>query len=210
MRLPDDVPPLHETREIERLEDTVWGFKLGGGAFSATPRAIDELRPRQLECAVLLSSGLSVAETAAELNLGTSAVSAHLHNLYEAIDAGKHTAILAACLSHEPQILELTDTADDAYADALTRRELDVAIGIGDGKPYKELSDELEISVDTVKAHVTKMVRAVGAGSVSEVVAVILASPDVLAGHAAQKASEDAPIDPLELYKGNDPRTWYL
>jgi DNA-binding NarL/FixJ family response regulator len=59
-------------------------------------------------------------------------------------------------------------------ADPLTRREREVADRMGRGLSNREIARELHLAPDTVKAHVARVLRKLGASNRAEAVAVYL------------------------------------
>jgi DNA-binding NarL/FixJ family response regulator len=55
---------------------------------------------------------------------------------------------------------------------ALTRREMEVLQLLAQGKPNKEIAEDLVITVRTVKFHISAILRKLGAGNRTEAVAV--------------------------------------
>ena len=66
-------------------------------------------------------------------------------------------------LDPEPELSELL---------ALTRRELQVLMGMAEGSSNRAISEELELSNDTVKTHVTRILRKLRARDRAHAVAV--------------------------------------
>ncbi|MDD2781763.1 LuxR C-terminal-related transcriptional regulator [Sulfuricurvum sp.] len=83
----------------------------------------------------------------------------HLHSVYQALEEGKiwlHPDFITLMIS---QIHDHNDTKEKSLTilDALSQREREVAIMLGDGATHQEISDALDITVRTVKAHATSI-----------------------------------------------------
>ncbi|HEX5329752.1 response regulator transcription factor [Sulfuricurvum sp.] len=79
----------------------------------------------------------------------------HLHSAYQALEEGKvwlHPDFITMMIS---QIRTQKSTHDKSLAvlDVLSHREREVALMLGDGATHQEISDALDITVRTVKAH---------------------------------------------------------
>lgn len=83
----------------------------------------------------------------------------HLHSVYQALEEGKvwlHPDFITMMIS---QIQIQSDPKEKSLKilDILSQREREVAIMLGDGSTHQEISDALDITVRTVKAHATSI-----------------------------------------------------
>ncbi len=83
----------------------------------------------------------------------------HLHSVYQALEEGKiwlHPDFITMMIS---QIRDHNNPKAKSLKvlDALSQREREVAIMLGDGATHQEISDTLDITVRTVKAHATSI-----------------------------------------------------
>lgn len=79
----------------------------------------------------------------------------HLHSAYQALEEGKvwlHPDFITMMIS---QIRDQKNAHDKSLSvlDVLSQREREVALMLGDGATHQEISDALDITVRTVKAH---------------------------------------------------------
>lgn len=83
----------------------------------------------------------------------------HLYSVYQALEEGKiwlHPDFITLMISqirdhNKPKEKSLT------ILDVLSQREREVAIMLGDGATHQEISDALDITIRTVKAHATSI-----------------------------------------------------
>lgn len=83
----------------------------------------------------------------------------HLHSVYQALEEGKiwlHPDFITLMISqirdhNNPQKKSLE------ILDILSKREREVALMLGEGATHQEISDALDITVRTVKAHATSI-----------------------------------------------------
>lgn len=81
----------------------------------------------------------------------------HLYSAYQALDEGKvwlHPDFITMMIS---QIRDHNGSKEKSLLllDALSKREREVAVMLGDGATHQEIADTLDITVRTVKAHAT-------------------------------------------------------
>jgi two-component system, NarL family, response regulator LiaR len=83
----------------------------------------------------------------------------HLYSVYQALEEGKiwlHPDFITLMIS---QIRDHNNPKEKLQKslDVLTHREQEVAIMLGDGATHQEISDALDITIRTVKAHATSI-----------------------------------------------------
>lgn len=83
----------------------------------------------------------------------------HLHSVYQALEEGKiwlQPDFISVLIS---QIQNNTNSKNKSLhlLDTLSNREREVALLLGDGATHQEISDVLDITVRTVKAHATSI-----------------------------------------------------
>jgi DNA-binding NarL/FixJ family response regulator len=81
----------------------------------------------------------------------------HLYSVYQALEEGKiwlHPDFITLMIS---QMQERNNTKEKSLEilDTLSKREREVALMLGDGATHQEISDALDITIRTVKAHAT-------------------------------------------------------
>jgi DNA-binding NarL/FixJ family response regulator len=81
----------------------------------------------------------------------------HLYSVYQALEEGKiwlHPDFITLMIS---QIHDQNNTKEKSLEilDVLSKREREVALLLGEGATHQEISDALDITVRTVKAHAT-------------------------------------------------------
>jgi DNA-binding NarL/FixJ family response regulator len=81
----------------------------------------------------------------------------HLYSVYQALEEGKiwlHPDFITLMIS---QMYNRNNTKEKSLEilDSLSKREREVALMLGDGATHQEISDALDITVRTVKAHAT-------------------------------------------------------
>jgi LuxR family maltose regulon positive regulatory protein len=77
----------------------------------------------------------------------------------------------ALVAAHATRVLELVDDDLPPLADPLTPRELDVLALLAAGRRNRDIADELLVSTDTVKKHVSQVLRKLSATNRTEAVA---------------------------------------
>lgn len=117
----------------------------------------DEHRVVQLLC-----DGLTRTEIAERLELSTSKVAAHLRNIRAKLDS-KHP------LGFSPEVVRL------AGQYGLTGRETEVLNELMLGRSNAEIAANLHIEETTVKTHVGRVLKKVGAGNRSELLSILRA-----------------------------------
>jgi len=83
----------------------------------------------------------------------------HLYSVYQALEEGKiwlHPDFITLMIS---QIRDHNTPKEKSLTmlDVLSQREREVAIMLGDGATHQEISDALDITIRTVKAHATSI-----------------------------------------------------
>lgn len=83
----------------------------------------------------------------------------HLQSAYQALAEGKvwlHPDFISLMIS---QIRDKNDAEEKSstHLDSLSKREQEVALMLGNGATHQEISDTLDITVRTVKAHATSI-----------------------------------------------------
>jgi DNA-binding NarL/FixJ family response regulator len=83
----------------------------------------------------------------------------HLHSVFQALEEGKvwlHPDFISLMIS---QIRDANTTKERfmAVLDILSKREREVALMLSDGATHREISDALDITTRTVKAHATSI-----------------------------------------------------
>ncbi|MDD2368058.1 MAG: LuxR C-terminal-related transcriptional regulator [Sulfuricurvum sp.] len=81
----------------------------------------------------------------------------HLYSVYQALEEGKiwlHPDFITLMISQMQNRNNLKEKSLEIL-DALSKREREVALMLGDGATHQEISDTLDITVRTVKAHAT-------------------------------------------------------
>jgi DNA-binding NarL/FixJ family response regulator len=81
----------------------------------------------------------------------------HLYSVYQALEEGQiwlHPDFITLMIS---QMHDRNNPKEKSLEilDSLSKREREVALMLGDGATHQEISDELDITVRTVKAHAT-------------------------------------------------------
>lgn len=83
----------------------------------------------------------------------------HLHSVYQALEEGKvwlHPDFIAMMIS-QIQMQTHSKKRSKQILEMLSQREKEVALMLGDGATHQEISDALDITVRTVKAHATSI-----------------------------------------------------
>lgn len=83
----------------------------------------------------------------------------HLHSVYQALEEGKvwlHPDFIAMMIS-QIQIQSHAQKKSEQLLESLSQREKEVALMLGEGATHQEISDALDITVRTVKAHATSI-----------------------------------------------------
>lgn len=83
----------------------------------------------------------------------------HLHSAYLALNEGKvwlHPDFISSLLLQAKGTKEFDPHAIPNF-DLLSKREQEVALMLGNGKTHHEISDALDITVRTIKAHATSI-----------------------------------------------------
>jgi DNA-binding CsgD family transcriptional regulator len=143
-----------------RRADTNFGSEAAAG--EATPSSRFELDGHPFIAVRRLSRGWKKANAAPDIASGADAVG-------RISCSGKHYLVYDA--QHMP-----APTGGDASsaAEILTRRELQVALLIGDGKCDKEIARQLGISGYTVREHIRRIFAKLHIGRRSAIVACVL------------------------------------
>jgi DNA-binding NarL/FixJ family response regulator len=121
----------------------------------------DEMKNLFLRRVMVLSSIPDFAEAQQFLHLGAMGYGnvmmheSHLHSAYQALEEGKvwlHPDFITMMIS---QIKDQKNSLEKSLEilDILSHREREVALMLGDGASHLEISDALDITVRTVKAH---------------------------------------------------------
>jgi DNA-binding NarL/FixJ family response regulator len=116
----------------------------------ATPDTPARISPRETEVLRLIAAGRSNQQIADELVLSLRTVERHITNLYSKIGARGKADATAYALRHG---------LDDAGAStsALSRRELEVLRLLTAGVGNQQIADDLVISLNTVRRHVSNI-----------------------------------------------------
>ncbi|TNE71349.1 response regulator transcription factor [bacterium] len=72
---------------------------------------------------------------------------------------------------HTPDLSKEAKEADKNAENELTMREREIVIGLVDGLSYKMIGDRMDISLDTVRAHIRNIYRKLHVNSKAEVIA---------------------------------------
>lgn len=83
----------------------------------------------------------------------------HLHSVYQALEEGKvwlHPDFISMMIT-QIQMQNHPEKKSEQILEALSQREKEVALMLGDGATHQEISDALDITVRTVKAHATSI-----------------------------------------------------
>ncbi len=81
----------------------------------------------------------------------------HLYSVYQALEEGKiwlHPDFITLMISQIQNRNNLKEKSLEVL-DVLSKREREVALMLGDGATHQEISDALDITIRTVKAHAT-------------------------------------------------------
>ncbi len=83
----------------------------------------------------------------------------HLHSVYQALEEGKvwlHPDFISMMIT-QIQMHNSPQKKSEYILQTLSQREKEVALMLGDGATHQEISDALDITVRTVKAHATSI-----------------------------------------------------
>lgn len=83
----------------------------------------------------------------------------HLHSVYQALEEGKvwlHPDFISMMIT-QIQIQNNPQKKSEQILETLSQREKEVALMLGEGATHQEISDALDITVRTVKAHATSI-----------------------------------------------------
>lgn len=83
----------------------------------------------------------------------------HLYSVYQALDEGKmwlHPDFISMMIT-QIQMHNNPQKKSEQILEILSQREKEVALMLGDGATHQEISDALDITVRTVKAHATSI-----------------------------------------------------
>ncbi len=83
----------------------------------------------------------------------------HLHSVYQALEEGKvwlHPDFISMMIT-QIQMHNNPQKKSEHILETLSQREKEVAVMLGDGATHQEISDALDITVRTVKAHATSI-----------------------------------------------------
>lgn len=83
----------------------------------------------------------------------------HLHSVYQALEEGKvwlHPDFISMMIT-QIQMHNSPQKKSEYILHTLSQREKEVALMLGDGATHQEISDALDITVRTVKAHATSI-----------------------------------------------------
>ncbi len=156
---------------LERLHGQAAGQERTGSV-------IEMLTLRALTLAVSGSPGEAAKVLGEALGLGRQqgyvrvfadegAPMAALLSRVEGVPAGYLARVLAACQRNAPSARQRAQ----GLADPLTARELEVLALLAAGAPNQGIADQLVVTLDTVKKHVTHVLAKLGAASRTEAVA---------------------------------------
>jgi DNA-binding NarL/FixJ family response regulator/pimeloyl-ACP methyl ester carboxylesterase len=121
------------------------------------------LSPREIEVLRLIAAGNSNQQIADELVLSLRTVERHITNLYAKIGARGKADATAYALHHR-----LDAQYDNSLVRALSSPEVEVLRLIAAGRSNQQIADELVISLNTVRRHVSNIFDKTGAANRTE------------------------------------------
>lgn len=130
---------------------------------------LEKFTKREVDVIILLLNGIPPKKIGAKLGIAISSVNSHLANIKDKLGVNSITEAII-CILKTRFLPENVFFSNNKVECKLTHREKEVLELVVKGKTSKEISDELNISIETVDTHRKNILRSIGRRSMNEII----------------------------------------